>query len=388
MIASPADALSSEHITEAVTWRRHLHRHPELAFNERQTADFVASQLARFGLTIHRGLAGTGVVGTVSRGTSRRTIGIRADMDALPIAERSGAEHASSVAGVMHACGHDGHVAIALAAARACARLTDLDGTVHFIFQPAEEGAGGAARMMEEGLFKQFPCDSIYALHNWPALPVGSCVARDGAMMAATAMLDIQIEGVGGHGAIPHETIDPINAACHMVSAMHSIVSRNVDPLQAAVISATQISAGHTFNVIPATCSIGGTTRWFDENVGQVLERRVNEVCRSVATAFGCEAKVGYHRRFPPTINNPAAARLIRDIAATSAVGLNVVDANPSMASEDFSFMLQALPGCYLWLGTGSEHNLHSPHFDFNDAALPFGAALWVELVRRSLSAA
>lgn len=375
-------------IAEAVSWRRHLHSQPELAFNERQTADFVASQLGQFGLPVHRGLAGTGVVSTLTRGTGRRTIGIRADMDALPIEERSGTPHASSTPGIMHACGHDGHVAMALAAARVCARLPDLDGTVHFIFQPAEENEGGARRMIEDGLFRFFPCDAVYALHNWPALPLGTCVARDGAMMAALAVFEIKISGRGCHGAMPHEGTDSLLAGCQLVFALQSIVSRNIDPLEAAVVSATQIRAGDTWNVIPDHCIIRGTTRWFADRIGDRLESRITELSRSIAAGFGCEAQVRYERRFPATVNDPAAAHFVRTVVK-DVPSLTVIDANPSMGSEDFSFMLQAVPGCYLWLGAGKSGDnpgLHSPCYDFNDEVLPMGVALWVSLVRESLT--
>jgi amidohydrolase len=384
-----ADGLSSDLIAEAVSWRRHLHQHPEKAYDERQTADFVASQLGRFGLTVHRGLAGTGVVGTLSRGTSRRTLAIRADMDALPIHEQSGAPHASCSPGIMHACGHDGHVAMALAAARVCVRLPDLDGTVHFIFQPAEEAGAGARRMIEEGLFRLFPCDTVYALHNWPALPLGTCVARDGAMMAANAVFEVMISGRGCHGAMPHEGTDSLLAGCQLVSALQSIVSRNIDPLEASVVSATQIRAGDADNVVPDTCVIRGTTRWFDNRVGDTLERRITDLSRSIAAAFGCETQIRYERRYPATINNPAAAGFVRTVASATPLKLTVADAHPSMGSEDFAFMLQAVPGCYLWLGgarSGDNHGLHSPRYDFNDELLPHGVALWVSLVRKSLT--
>lgn len=379
---------SAELLAEAVSWRRHLHRHPELAFGERQTADFVAAQLERAGLEVHRGLAGTGVVGTLTRGTGRRSIGIRADMDALPIREESGAPHVSSVPGVMHACGHDGHTAIALAAARICAGLPDLDGTVHFIFQPAEENEGGGRRMVEEGLFKSFPCDSIYALHNWPGLPVGTCVARDGTMMAAFGTFEIVIRGRGAHGAMPHAGTDAILTAVQVVSALQSIVSRNVDPLQSAVVSVTQIRGGDTWNVLPDECLIRGTTRWFDAKTGDCLEERMTQLANSVAAGFGCTARVKYERRYPPTINDPASAQLVREVAG--AIRLNVVDSPPTMGGEDFAFMLQAVPGCYLWLGAGragDNPGLHSPRYDFNDDILPEGVELWVSLVRRCLAA-
>lgn len=380
--------VSPELLAEAALWRRHLHRHPETAFEEHQTAEFVASRLAKFGLHVHRGLAGTGVVGTLQRGTSTRSIGIRADMDALRIREQGEMPHASSIAGVMHACGHDGHVAMLLAAAGACARLPDLDGTVHFIFQPAEESEGGGQRMVDQGLFRQFPCDEIYALHNWPALPLGSCVALDGPMMAALALFEITLEGRGAHGAMPHEGTDCIVAASQLVSALQSIVSRNVDPLQTAVISVAQIHAGDTWNVIPDACTMRGTTRWFDNDVGDLLERRTLEVSKAVAAACGCTVRVRYKRRCAATVNNPGAAAFVRSVAAQPDLGLRVVSTQPSMASEDFACMLQAVPGCYFWLGTGQtgrEHGLHSSRFDFNDDLLPYGVSLWVALVRRAL---
>jgi hippurate hydrolase len=293
--------LSRDVIVEAVSWRHELHKQPELAYNERQTADFVASQLSRFGLNVRRGLGDTGVVGTLTRGTSRRAIAIRADMDALPIQEQSGAPHGSCNPGIMHACGHDGHVVMALAAARVCARLPDLDGTVHVIFQPAEEGGAGARRMIEQGLFEMFPCDAIFALHNWPTLPLGTCVALDGPMMAANAAFKITISGRGCHGAKPNEGTDSILAACQLVTTMQSIVSRNIDPVEAAVVSITQIHAGHTHNVIPDSCAIHGAARWFDDRTGDTLERRIIGLSRSIAAAFGCEAQIHYERRYPAT---------------------------------------------------------------------------------------
>lgn len=383
--------LPAEVIAEAIAWRRDLHRHPELAYREQRTSEFVAARLQQFGLTVHRGLAGTGVVGTLTRGTGRRTIGIRADMDALPIQELGRPEHASIVPGVMHACGHDGHVAMALAAARLCARMQDLDGTVHFIFQPAEESEGGARLMIEDGLFRLFPCDSIYAFHNWPGIPVGSCVARDGAMMAALAAFEVHIVGRGCHGAMPHEGVDPISAACQLVNALQTIVSRNCDPLRAAVISVAEIRGGGTWNVIPDRCSIRGTTRWFDERTDDLLEQRMRDLSESLAAAFGCTAQLRYERRAAATINDPAAAALVRSVAGAPPVNLKVLDRDPSMASEDFAAMLQEVPGCYVWLGggeQGTDRALHSPDFDFNDSSLAHGVALWVALIRKHLATA
>lgn len=382
--------LSQEAISEAVAWRHHLHKHPELAYRERQTADFVAAQLERFGLTVHRGLGGTGVIGTLTRGTSRRTIAIRADMDALPMDEKNNLPYASSHAGVMHACGHDGHVAIALAAARTCAELTDIDGSVHFIFQPAEEGEGGARRMIEDGLFKLFPCDSIYALHNWPAMPVGTYAIRDGAMLAASAVFEVVISGVGCHGAMPHQGVDPIIAASHLVCALQSVVSRNVDPLGSAIVSVTQFHSGDAWSVIPDSCILRGTTRWFSDDVGQLIERRLRQLVESTATAFNCKGELRYRNCYPATRNDPATAQRVKTLIAKAGLDLRLIETDPTMGSEDFAEMLQVVPGCYIWLGGGraaDNHGLHSCHYDFNDDALALGAQLWVSLVQEDLRA-
>jgi len=380
--------LSAERIADAVHWRRQLHQHPELAYREHQTSDFVAARLGEFGLDIHRGLAGTGIVGTLKRGTSPRTIGIRADMDALPIEEKSGVAHSSQHGGVMHACGHDGHTAILLAAARACAEIEDLDGTVHFIFQPAEENEQGGKRMVDDGLFKLFPCDSIYGLHNWPAIPLGTYVARDGPILGAFAIFEITLTGRGCHGCFPHEGNDVVLAAGQLICALHTIASRSVDPRQAAVVSATQVHGGDTWNTLPDSCVIRGTTRWFDPQVGDTIERRMNELAQAIAAGYGCQVQVRYERRIPATINDPTAAEFIRTVASNSLPQLKRVDIEPSTGSEDFAFMLEQVPGCYVLLGTGKLGDnplLHSPQFDFNDAALPLGAALWVEVVRSHL---
>jgi amidohydrolase len=380
----------SELLDDAVAWRRRLHRHPELAYQEHETADFVASCLQRFGLSVHRGLAGTGVVGTLSRGRGGRTIGIRADMDALPIQEESGVEHTSSVAGVMHACGHDGHTAVLLGAARVCADLPNLNGTVHFIFQPAEENEGGGKRMVEEGLFELFPCEAVYSLHNRPSLPLGSCIALDGPLRAAFAVFEIDLAGKGCHGAHPHDGTDVLLAASHIHVALQSIVSRATDPQKAAVLSVTQIQGGSTWNVIPGTCSLRGTARWFDREIGDLLERRLEEIVTSVAAAFGCVARVTYERRIPATINDPTAAATLRRIAQSPGLNLEVIDAAPVMGSDDFAFMLQACRGAYLLLGSGrgpEDASLHSPRFDFNDELLPLAMRFWVTLVEDALKA-
>lgn len=381
-------ALPAQVLADAVSWRRHLHRHPELAYEERETGDFVARQLAANGYRVDRGLGGTGVVGTLARGTGSRVVGIRADMDALRIQERTAVPHASCREGVMHACGHDGHTAIALAAAKLVAGLPDLDGTVHFIFQPAEEGFAGARKMIEDGLFRRFPCEAVYGLHNWPALPVGTCAALDGPMMAANAVFEITISGRGCHGAMPHEGADCVIAACHLVTALQSVVSRNVSPAQASVISTTQIEAGHTHNVIPEACRLRGTVRWLEPEVGDLLETRLQALAERISASFECRSEVSYERRYPALVNDPDAAALLRRVAGDAATGLRVMAPAPSMGAEDFAFMLQATRGAYLWLGagrSGENPGLHSPRYDFNDEILPQGIALWTSIVRESL---
>lgn len=384
MSAAPSSAV----LDEARQWRLDLHRHPELAFEEHRTGDFIAGRLAEYGLAVRRGAGRTGVVGTLSRGTSRRAIALRADMDALPIIEETGALHASTRPGIMHACGHDGHVAMLLAAARVAAGRNDLDGTVHFVFQPAEEVEGGAREMVADGLFRDHPADAVYGLHNWPALQPGKVVARDGAMMAAFATFDITVTGRGAHGAMPHEGADPVVAAAQIVGALQAIAARNVSPLRSAVLSVTRMQGGNAYNVIPETMSLAGTTRWFEPEVGALVERRLGETARAIAEGFGCRADVAYTRRYPATVNDASAAAFLRE--AANASGLQVTDADPSMASEDFAFMLETLPGAYLWLGAGREGEnpgLHSPRFDFNDAVLPDGVRLWTETIARALKA-
>ncbi|KQY12284.1 M20 aminoacylase family protein [Rhizobium sp. Root482] len=381
------DGISAIEIEEAVRWRRHLHAHPELAFEENETAAFIASRLAEWGYSVRQGLGRTGLIGTLSKGMSGRAIGLRADMDALPIAEQTGLPYQSTRPGKMHACGHDGHVAMLLAAARVLSRLP-FDGTIHLIFQPAEENEGGAREMVRDGLLREFPMDSVYAAHNWPALDIGSCVARDGAMMAAFGTFEINVIGSGSHGAMPHEGADPVLAASHVVAALQSIASRNISPLDAAVVSATQIHGGDAWNVIPERVVIRGTTRWFSEEVGKKIPRRIADIATSVATGFECRAETLHDARYPATLNDAGCAALVR--AAAKDHGLTVIDALPSMAAEDFAFILNEKPGCYFWLGsrrTDRNPGLHSPYFDFNDELLPIGAAFWTRLVLASLPA-
>ncbi|OLP42468.1 amidohydrolase [Rhizobium oryziradicis] len=371
-------ALSSEKLQEAVRWRHHLHAHPELGFQETETARFIAERLSEWGYAVRTGYGRTGVIGTLTKGSSRKVLGIRADMDALPILEETGVDHASKTAGVMHACGHDGHVTVALAAARELVTET-FDGTVHFIFQPAEENEGGARAMVEDGLFRDFPMDAVLGMHNWPALPVGTLVARDDDMMAAFGTFEVRVIGRGAHGAMPHEGADPLLAASQIVSALNTIASRNVSPLKASVVSVTQIHGGDAWNVIPERAMIRGTTRWFDADVGDTLQARIEQTARSVAEGFGCRAEIDYQRRYPATINNAAIAAMVR--ASAAAINLNVLDAAPSMAAEDFAFMLNETPGCYFWLGAartgGDNPGLHSPRFDFNDTVIPGAVEMW-----------
>lgn len=379
--------LSADDISEAINWRRHLHRHPELSLEEFQTTAFIAERLSSWGIRTSR-FGPTGIVGTLSRGSARREIALRADIDALPIQEETGLDHASSKPAVMHACGHDGHTAMLLAAASHCARVGNFSGTVHFIFQPAEESEGGARRMIEAGLFRAIDPEAVYALHNWPMLDMRSCVARDGAMMAALAIFDAVVQGHGAHAASPHEGTDPVVAVVEIVSALRSIVSRSISPLASAVLSVTKIHGGDAWNVIPNECRFGGTARWFDRDVGDLIERRLRDLIQGIAAAHGCRVAIDYQRRYPATTNEPFHAARLREVAALPPVALTVTDAPPSMASEDFSFMLDLKPGAYLWLGAkrdGENPGLHSPRYDFNDAVLPSGAALWIALIERCL---
>ncbi|MGV6876591.1 amidohydrolase [Pseudochelatococcus sp. B33] len=380
-----ANDIAPAEIEEAVRWRHALHARPELAFEERETAAFVARQLAAFGYDVHTGLARTGVVGTLRKGSGRRSIGLRADMDALPIPEATGVAYQSRVPGKMHACGHDGHTATLLAAARAIAR-TPFDGAVHLIFQPAEENEGGAREMIANGLLRLFPFDSVYGMHNWPGLDVGTCAVREGPMMAAFGTFEITIAGRGAHGAMPHEGADPVVAAGAVVGALQTIASRNVPPIEAGVVSVTQIHGGDTWNVIPEKVVLRGTTRWFRDAVADTIRQRLRALPAAVAAGYGCTAEVAHTDRYPATVNDPACAAVIRDVA--SGIGLRVVEAELNMAAEDFAFILRERPGSYFMLGgrrEGENPNLHSPRFDFNDAIIPHGVRFWRELVRTGL---
>ncbi len=376
---------------EMRTWRHRLHAHPETAFEEEATSAFVAQCLRSFGLEVHTGLAGTGVVGVLRHGEASRAVGLRADLDALHIHEKTGAAHASRIDGKMHACGHDGHTAMLLGAARAMAQRKRFDGTAYFVFQPAEENEGGGRVMVQEGLFDRFPMSAVYGMHNWPELPVGKIALREGPLMGAYDVFEVVATGRGGHAAMPHLGRDPMPYAAHLINALQTIVARNIHPLEAGVVSVTQVHGGDTWNVIPQEVVLRGTARSFRPEVQDLIERRIGEIVTGLAATFDMNATLRYERRYPATINTHDETRHAL-AAATSVVGGANVDTNPtpSMGSEDFAFMLQAKPGCYVWLGGGrgpGTPNLHNPHYDFNDDALAIGASYWVTLAEAQLPA-
>jgi amidohydrolase len=378
--------------SEMRDWRHHIHAHPETAFEETETSAFVASKLEAIGLDVHRGLAKTGVVGVLRCGRGNDAIGLRADMDALHIAERSGVAYASTHAGRMHACGHDGHTAMLLGAAQALARRRRFDGTVYFIFQPAEENEGGGRVMVEEGLFDKFPMRAVYGMHNWPRKPLGSFAMKPGPLMGAYDIFEIVATGKGAHAAMAYMGKDPMLFVAQAINALQTIVSRNLHPLSAGVITVTQVHGGDTWNVIPQEVVLRGTVRTFDPAVQDLIEQRMRTIVAGVAATFEMSATVRYERRYPATVNAENETRHAL-AAATAVVGAEHVetDPTPEMGSEDFAFMLQAKPGCYVWLGAGDgpdTHNIHSPQYDFNDEALPIGASYWVTLVEQQLAAA
>ena len=369
--------------------RQDIHMHPEVAFEEVRTSDLVAQKLAEFGCEVHRGLAKTGVVGTLRRGNATRSIGLRADMDALPIQERNTFGHASVNKNKMHACGHDGHTTMLLGAARYLAETKNFNGTVHFIFQPAEEGLGGGRVMVEEGLFQKFPCDAVFAMHNVPGLPIGHMSVKPGTLLASADSWTMKIKAKGSHGAMPHQGNDPFIIAAQIVLALQTIASRNVDPLDSVVVSVGFIKGGDTFNVIPDEVSMGGTARALLPHVQNMIEARLGEIARGVALAHGATVDYQYIRRYPPTINHPDetefAAKVAEEICGPGKVKRDIP---PVMGGEDFSFMLQKVPGAMLWLGNGpGEGNclLHNPHYDFNNEAIPVGVSFLARLTERFL---
>ncbi|MSO76607.1 MAG: amidohydrolase [Alphaproteobacteria bacterium] len=373
-------------------WRQDLHAHPEIGFEEHRTSEVVASKLASFGIEVHRGLGGTGVVGVLRSGTSGRTIGLRADMDALPMDEHNDFPHASQNPGRMHACGHDGHTTMLLGAARYLAETRNFDGTVHFIFQPAEEGLGGAKAMVEQGLFESFPCDVVFGMHNAPGLPIGQFALRPGPMMAGGALFDITITGKGAHGAKPQEGIDPILVAAQVVNALQSIVSRNVSPIEAAVVSVTKFHGGDAYNVIPDSVTLAGTARAFAAPVLDAIGPAMRRIAEGVAAAFGATANLDFRPTFPPLVNHEKETIFAGDMAAR-VVGEGKVNRDGELvsASEDFSLMLNQRPGAFIFIGNGGQGEpgscpVHNPHYDFNDAILPLGASYWTQLVEGRLA--
>jgi hippurate hydrolase len=377
---------------EMTAWRRDIHAHPELGFEENRTSDIVAAKLTEFGIEVHRGIGKTGVVGVLRAGKASKTLGLRADMDALPIQESNTFAHRSTHAGRMHACGHDGHTTMLLGAAKYLAETRKFDGTVHFIFQPAEEGIGGAKAMIEDGLFKKFPCDAVFGMHNRPRMPVGRFAVRAGAMMAGGGFFDIDITGVGSHGARPEASVDPVLVAAHMTTVLQTIVARNVRPVDTAVLSVTQIHAGDAYNVIPQTARLSGTIRAFSMDVMELLKANIARVAEGVAASMGAKAKADIRINFAPLVNNETEAEFAAAIC-NEIVGAGNVNRNPPpiMASEDFSFMLNEVPGCYINIGNGDGDGaceVHNPAYDFNDSALPYGASFFARAVETRLAAA
>ncbi len=387
--SGPVDRLRPLH-DEMTAWRRDFHAHPETAFEEHRTSDRIAGLLAGWGIEVHRGLGGTGVVGSLTVGAGR-CIGLRADMDALHLHEATGLDHQSRHPGRMHACGHDGHCAMLLGAARHLAGTRRFRGTVRFVFQPAEENEAGARRMIEDGLFARFPVDAVYGMHNWPDAPEGAVGLRTGPVMASFDVFEAVVVGCGAHAAMPHLGIDPIPIAAQIVAAWQGVVARGVDPLDSAVVSVTQIHAGDTWNVIPDRATLRGTARTFRPQVRDRLESRLRALGTAICEGAGASMEWCYERRYPATVNHARETELARRVAeAVVGAGQVIPDMPPSMGSEDFAFMLQRVPGCYLRLGTGDAggRGLHSPRYDFNDRVLPIGAALWVALAESELAAA
>jgi hippurate hydrolase len=377
--------------------RRDLHAHPELCFEEQRTSDVIAGQLTDWGIPIQRGLGTTGVVGIVKNGSSGRAVGLRADIDALPMTERNAFAHASRHPGRMHACGHDGHTAMLLAAAKHLSRHRNFDGTVYLIFQPAEEGGGGAREMIRDGLFEQFPMEAVFGAHNWPGMGVGHFALKNGPCFASSNEFKVTIRGKGGHAAMPHNTIDPVPVACQIVQGFQNIVARNLRPIDAGVISVTMIHTGEVTNVVPDQCVMEGTVRTFTLEVLDTIERRMREVAEHSCAAFGAVCEFEFHRNYPPTINHPAETEFARGVMAEVVGAANVHEFEPTMGAEDFSYMLLEKPGCYFLIGNGDGSHregghgmgpclLHNPSYDFNDDLIPLGATVWVRLAEAWLA--
>jgi hippurate hydrolase len=376
---------------EMIALRHAIHAHPELGFEEFVTSDLVAARLAEWGYAVHRGLGGTGVIGTLKVGNGARRLGLRADMDALPIHENTGLDYASRIPGKMHACGHDGHTAMLLAAAKHLAQSRSFEGTLHLIFQPAEEGLGGAKRMLDEGLFEQFPCDAVFAMHNMPGFPTGKLGFRPGPFMASSDTVIIDVDGRGGHGAVPHKAIDPVVVCANIVLALQTIVSRNVPPLDMAIVTVGAIHAGDAPNVIPQTAQMKLSVRALRPEVRDLLQARITALVQAQAAAYGATARIDYQRRYPVLVNDAQMTAFAEDVAREwlGEAGL-IDDMVPLTGSEDFSFLLEQCPGSYLIIGNGDGEGgcmVHNPGYDFNDDCLATGAAYWVKLAERFLRA-
>jgi hippurate hydrolase len=377
--------------------RRDIHAHPELCFEEMRTADVVAQKLTEWGIPIHRGLGRTGVVGIVKSGTSKRAIGLRADMDALPMQEFNTFPHASQHPGKMHACGHDGHTAMLLAAAQHLATHRDFDGTVYLIFQPAEEGGGGAREMIQDGLFDKFPMDAVFGMHNWPGSEIGKFAVSPGPVMASSNEFKLTIHGKGGHAAMPHNALDPVPVACQLVQAFQTIISRNKKPIDAGVISVTMIHTGEATNVIPDHCELQGTVRTFTLDMLDMIEQRMRQIAEHTCAAFDMTCEFEFDRNYPPTINSVKEAEFARQVMVSIVGETNVQVQEPTMGAEDFSYMLLVKPGCYSFIANGDGAHremghgggpcmLHNPSYDFNDELIPLGATYWVRLAQAWLS--
>ena len=393
------DAITAQAASIAAL-RRDIHAHPELCYEEQRTAELVARQLAAWGIAVHRGLGQTGVVGTIvgrDGGASGRAVGLRADMDALPMHESNTFAHASQHPGKMHACGHDGHTAMLLAAAQYLAQHRDFDGTVQLIFQPAEEGGAGARAMIEDGLFEQFPVEAVFGMHNWPGMPAGSMAVSPGPVMASSNEFKITIHGKGGHAAMPSNCIDPVPIACQIVQAFQTIITHNKKPIDAGVISVTMVHTGEATNVVPDHCELQGTVRTFSTEVLDLIERRMRQVAEHTCAAHEATCTFEFERNYPPTINTPAEAAFARQVMVDIVGEAQVLAQEPTMGAEDFAFMLQAKPGAYCFIANGDgDHRalghgggpctLHNPSYDFNDELIPLGATYWVRLAQAWLA--
>ena len=389
-ILDDADALAS--------LRRDIHAHPEVAYQEQRTAALIADALGRWGIPVQRGLGGTGVVGIVRNGSGTRAVGLRADIDALPVTERNRFAHASVHAGRMHACGHDGHTAMLLAAARYLAAHRNFDGTVYLVFQPAEEGGAGARAMIRDGLLERLPMEAIFGMHNWPGLAAGQFAVRAGPVFASSNEFRVTIRGSGAHAAMPHNGTDPLPVACQMVQAFQTIVSRNKNPLDAAVISVTMIRAGEATNVISESCELRGTVRTFTVGVLDMIEQRMQRIAVATCEAFGAGCEFTFTRNYPPTVNHAHETSFVRELLGELVGAGNVKEFEPTMGAEDFSYFLQQIPGCYFVIGNGDGAHrsaghgagpcmLHNASYDFNDELIPLGGSTWVHLAEKWLNA-